>query len=132
MRQFEIKIHGNSMYPILKNHDLLGVESFDKPEEIDKFAVGEVVLIRDRREWVVHRVVDFGVKATMGDWSLCIDAPTKIWGRVLTVNGVPDPLLRDKKVSLISQIISGQPMVFRKFFRVVLLLYVFLKRRGCC
>lgn len=111
---------GKSMHPTLLHSDQLAIEFFDAPRKASAMQAGEVVLIRNREEWVVHRIVERqGIKITKGDWSAHFDEECSIWGVVTQVNGRPSQLLRSPHISSLSEEIQmTTPSLLRKLHRI--------------
>jgi hypothetical protein len=125
-----LKIHGNSMLPLIRDQDELEVIFFDKPKDIKELNVGEVVLIKNANEWIVHRILltQEGL-STKGDWSMFYDSPSLIWGKVTSINGISSQLLRSKTMSLMSNNINiNKKIILRKFYRFKLVMYVFMRK----
>ena len=130
MANSQLPLSGHSMYPALKDSDNLEVHFFDQPEELDSFAVGQVVLSRSGAEWVAHRVVeDKGVKRIKGDWSTDYDNESLVWGKVLSVNGKTSFAIKDTTISQFSKkILFSKTKLQRKTIRLALVTYIFFKR----
>lgn len=121
----EIRLHGHSMYPALKNQDILTVDFFKKPRSIESFFEGEVLLLRQDRGWVIHRVVKLNNKlVAKGDWSLNIDDLGSAWGRVVEVNGLESYVLKDPKLSKYSLQLTEKKRWRRRLNRLRLVCYV--------
>ena len=127
----QIKLQGHSMKPSLRNNDQLGVELFEEPQALQKFNQGETILLRFNGEWIVHRVVcSREGKKTKGDWSICFDEKSKVWGRVATLNGKADALLNNSIISFLSSRVHHKATPLkRKIFKSLLIAYVYIKRR---
>lgn len=79
--QSSFTLNGWSMHPMLLHNQEIEVELFYSPKRLQDMAIGEVVLVRDGREWVIHRVIEKnGQKFTKGDASLCLDSQHPVWG----------------------------------------------------
>jgi len=125
----EIHINGNSMYPAIKDQDILKIDYFEEPKNLTEFKEGEVLLLRPEGDWIIHRVVKNEEKLlTKGDWSRCPDPEGSIWGKVVAVNGLPSFAVDDVKISRYSANISNQHPWRRRLNRFKMLFYVSLRK----
>ena len=124
----QIRHSGNSMYPSIKDNDLLDISFFDQPKNLIEFSEGDVVFLRLGNEWVVHRVVKKQDQLlTMGDWSLCTDETSSVWGRVERVEGSRRFVPRDPYLSQLSVSKINKNRILRLGIRIKLLAYVYWK-----
>ena len=116
------------MYPSIKDNDLLDISFFDQPKNLIEFSEGDVVFLRLGNEWVVHRVVKKQDQLlTMGDWSLCTDETSSVWGRVERVEGSRRFVPRDPYLSQLSVSKINKNRILRIGIRIKLLAYVYWK-----
>ena len=131
-----INFHGHSMFPLIREGAKLDVHFYPQPKPLEDIEVGQVVLIKDQSEWMVHRVVQHdGRKVTKGDWTLPFDKEQWVWGEVSRVDGVSSALLSSPHLGELSRFVSFEhSSLKRKYFRLKILFYVFvnkLLKRGC-
>jgi hypothetical protein len=80
----QFQARGDSMYPLIRDHDTLHVEP------VDRFGAGDIVLVLAERGLTAHRVVSLraGLVVTRGDNAPAADAPVareKVLGKVTSV-----------------------------------------------
>ena len=91
------------MYPALCEGDALTVCYYQKPLLLSQIPIGKVVLLKDKKEWVVHRVVLANQKhMTKGDWSYPLDSMEEVWGEVVAINGRKSAVLESPLIAKIS------------------------------
>ena len=87
----KVKIEGSSMEPLIKNGDTLLFNESKAPKR------GDIVLIRDNCELVVHRYV--GKNLIKGDNSKCFDGCSN---DTITILGTGEPIYRSSLLALLS------------------------------
>ncbi len=128
--QEPVCLREKNMYPTIQTTDDLGVDFFTSPQQIDNIPAGELVLVRNRSDWGVRRVVEWqGSKVVKGDWSNDFEPDILVWGVVKKVNGRSSRRLSSASLGRLSQQIH-QPRNswVRRFYRTLLWLRVSLIR----
>ena len=93
------------MYPFFKKNDVLIVEYFDNNKTLDEFTAGDILLHRDKKELMVHRLLPNN--RIKGDWG------GGLWeGPVL---GLVHGLERDKRYFMW----GPEGHKFKRFFSLV-------------
>ena len=111
------------MYPALREGDSLLIRYFEKPLEIEKLFTGQIVILKEGSEWVVHRVIQKdNKKMTKGDWSYPIDSSLVAWGEVIAINGGSVKVTNSPYIAKISaQLNMSQPRFLRLCKKVQLI-----------
>lgn len=117
----QVSFHGHSMYPAICQGDKITIEMFNQPIHLSRLKVGQVVLLKNQDEWVVHRVVrKHEQKVSKGDWALLPDEIDMAWGYVTEVNGGHQNLCQNRFIAWLSSIdFKQQGFVVRKLRKLV-------------
>lgn len=123
---FHHHMNGNSMYPAICDQDQIEVNYFYSPKSRDELANGQIVLVREGEQWVVHRIAKSKNKVRLkGDWSPVFDETQWVWGEVKKINSKESRLVRDPILAMASRFVEkGKNPLVRKFFRLFILSYV--------
>ena len=111
------------MYPALCEGDALTVCYYQKPLLLSQIPIGKVVLLKDKKEWVVHRVVLANQKhMTKGDWSYPLDSMEEVWGEVVAINGRKSAVLESPLIAEISSNLNKKQTRFTRYLKKALLI----------
>ena len=100
----EVRYSGKSMYPALREGDILNVEFFEGEQDLSQIKLGDLVLHRDKYEWMVHRNLGHRISA---DWSYGLWSP-KTSGRVLSVRRGPVEFELNPRVARLTALLSDK------------------------
>ncbi len=82
MNNFEIKIQGDSMFPLILSDDILIVE------QTSSYNIGDIIIFRDEMKvYIAHRIISLSPLRTKGDFSVLSEIVTHetIFGRVSAI-----------------------------------------------
>ena len=121
----EIPIQGLSMLPSIQPGDQLSVTLFDQPRALSSLKSGEVVLVQDSGQWVVHRLVEYQQKKyCKGDWAYRADDVQWVWGRVTAINSQWTFVLKSPWMAKLSALdLRFQNPWFRRMRKSIFWLY---------
>ena len=107
------------MYPLLNSQDELELNYFNYPVPIEELNRGDIVLLRDQEEWILHRVVK-GAQSK-GDWNNQVDGSLKAWARLQRINGLSADFMESNYLSFLSeQVHQKNKTPIRRSFRLLL------------
>ncbi len=126
---------GKSMSNVFTPKDQLTFGLFESPKEIEEFHEGDLLLLRNHKQWVVHRVVRNGKqKTTKGDMGLCFDElkGSSVWGEFQKLNSMPVKKNKfvQKTITRISIYHSRETFrLLRIFLKGLLLFFGYIERQ---